>query len=113
MLTLPDGTPGPTATMQLYTLAAGRLAWLAPPAGDTIDTPLPEIVLLQETDAGQTVIWRWFAWLLDAVNSQAEFLTGLVNSGWTIERPFQRMRFGRATTRAEQLPFAVAGPEFG
>ena len=52
-------------------------------------------------------------WLLDAVNSQAEFLTGLVSSGWTIERPFQRMRFGRATTRAEQLPFAVAGPEFG
>jgi len=52
-------------------------------------------------------------WLLDAVNSKAEFLTGLVNSGWTIERPFQRMRFGRATTRAEQLPFAVAGPEFG
>jgi GNAT superfamily N-acetyltransferase len=51
-------------------------------------------------------------WLLDAVNSQAEFLTGLTGSGWTIERPFQRMRFGRAT-RAEQLPFAVAGPEFG
>jgi GNAT superfamily N-acetyltransferase len=52
-------------------------------------------------------------WLLDAVDSQAEFLTGLAGSGWTIERPFQRMRFGRAATRAEQLPFAVAGPEFG
>jgi len=52
-------------------------------------------------------------WLLDAVNSQAEFLTGLTSSGWTIERPFQRMRFGRATTRAEELPFAVVGPEFG
>jgi GNAT superfamily N-acetyltransferase len=52
-------------------------------------------------------------WLLDAVNSQAEFLTGLTGLGWAIERPFQRMRFGRATTRAEQLPFAVAGPEFG
>ena len=52
-------------------------------------------------------------WLLDAVNSQTEFLTGLTGAGWTIERPFQRMRFGRATTRGEQLPFAVAGPEFG
>jgi GNAT superfamily N-acetyltransferase len=52
-------------------------------------------------------------WLLDAVNSQGEFLAGLTGSGWTIERPFQRMRFGRATTRAEELPFAVAGPEFG
>jgi GNAT superfamily N-acetyltransferase len=52
-------------------------------------------------------------WLLDAVNSQTEFLTGLAGGGWTIERPFQRMRFGRATARGEQLPFAVAGPEFG
>jgi GNAT superfamily N-acetyltransferase len=52
-------------------------------------------------------------WLLDAVNSQSEFLTGLTGAGWTIERPFQRMRFGRATTRVEELPFAVAGPEFG
>jgi hypothetical protein len=64
--TLPDGTAGPTATMQLYTLPAGRLAWLAPPVTDTVDTPLPEIVLLQQTDAGQTVIWQWFRWLLDA-----------------------------------------------
>ena len=34
-------------------------------------------------------------------------------SGWTIERPFQRMRFGRAAAQAAELPFAVAGPEFG
>lgn len=52
-------------------------------------------------------------WLLDAISSQAEFLMGLTGSGWTIERPFQRMRFGRATTQAKELPFAVAGPEFG
>jgi GNAT superfamily N-acetyltransferase len=52
-------------------------------------------------------------WLLDVVSSQAEFLAGLTDSGWAIERPFQRMRFGRATTRGEELPFAVAGPEFG
>ncbi|UWU73296.1 GNAT family N-acetyltransferase [Bradyrhizobium huanghuaihaiense] len=51
--------------------------------------------------------------LIDAVASQAAFLEGLTVSGWTIERPFQRMRFGPATTMAEELPFAVAGPEFG
>jgi GNAT superfamily N-acetyltransferase len=52
-------------------------------------------------------------WLLDAVHSQSEFLKGLDRSGWTTERPFQRMRFGRATTEAADLPYAVAGPEFG
>lgn len=51
--------------------------------------------------------------LLDAVASQAAFLEGLTTSGWTIERPFQRMRFGPATIAAEETPFAVAGPEFG
>jgi GNAT superfamily N-acetyltransferase len=51
-------------------------------------------------------------WLLDAVHSQDEFLQGLTASGWTIERPFQRMRFGRTTMSAAELPFAVAGPEF-
>jgi GNAT superfamily N-acetyltransferase len=52
-------------------------------------------------------------WLIDAVHSQDEFLNGLVRSGWNIERPFQRMRFGRPTAPPAQLPFAVAGPEFG
>jgi GNAT superfamily N-acetyltransferase len=52
-------------------------------------------------------------WLIDAVHSQEAFLDGLVASGWTIERPFQRMRFGPATASPAQLPFAVAGPEFG
>ncbi|RXH05535.1 GNAT family N-acetyltransferase [Bradyrhizobium vignae] len=51
--------------------------------------------------------------LLDAVASQAAFLEGLTRSGWTIERPFQRMRFGPASIAAEETPFAVAGPEFG
>ncbi|MCD9819516.1 hypothetical protein QIH85_26010 [Bradyrhizobium japonicum] len=51
--------------------------------------------------------------LIDAVASQAAFLDGLTASGWTIERPFQRMRFGLATTAAKETPFAVAGPEFG
>ena len=39
-------------------------------------------------------------WLIDAVYSQNEFLTGLTGSGWNIERPFQRMRFGGAGTQA-------------
>jgi hypothetical protein len=52
-------------------------------------------------------------WLIDAVHSQSEFLGGLVRAGWSIERPFQRMRFGAATVSPAQLPFAVAGPEFG
>jgi GNAT superfamily N-acetyltransferase len=51
--------------------------------------------------------------LIDAVASQQQFITGLSDSGWTIERPFQRMRFGRATARPSELPFAVAGPEYG
>jgi GNAT superfamily N-acetyltransferase len=51
--------------------------------------------------------------LLDAVSSQDGFLRGLTGSGWIIERSFQRMRFGDATAQAAELPFAVAGPEFG
>lgn len=51
--------------------------------------------------------------LIDAVASQEPFIAGLTSAGWNIERPFQRMRFGRATTQSEELPFAVAGPEFG
>lgn len=51
--------------------------------------------------------------LIDAVSTQEKFLEGLTGSGWTIERPFQRMRFGRAATQPTELPFAVAGPEYG
>jgi GNAT superfamily N-acetyltransferase len=51
--------------------------------------------------------------LIDAVSTQDRFLRGLTDSGWTIERPFQRMRFGRATVQTMELPFAVVGPEFG
>ncbi|THD60679.1 MAG: N-acetyltransferase [Bradyrhizobium sp.] len=56
-------------------------------------------------------------WLIDAVGTRQEFLEGLTGSGWTIERPFQRMRFGSATALpnelSKQLPFAVVGPEYG
>ncbi len=51
--------------------------------------------------------------LIDAVFEQQEFLSGLTGSGWKIERPFQRMRFGEAVTLPAQPPFAVAGPEYG
>ena len=51
--------------------------------------------------------------LIDAVFEQEEFLKGLTGRGWTIERPFQRMRFGDAGARPSELPFAVAGPEYG
>ena len=51
--------------------------------------------------------------LIDAVNEQGKFLQGLIGSGWKIERPFQRMRFGRAAKPPPNLPFAVAGPEYG
>jgi GNAT superfamily N-acetyltransferase len=51
--------------------------------------------------------------LIDVVNEHDEFLKNLTNSGWAIERPFQRMRFGSATTQSAESPFAVAGPEYG
>ncbi|QPF86646.1 GNAT family N-acetyltransferase [Bradyrhizobium genosp. L] len=51
--------------------------------------------------------------IVDAVQSQADFVRGLTAAGWTIERPFQRMRFGPRTAPGAELPFAVAGPEFG
>jgi hypothetical protein len=51
--------------------------------------------------------------LIDAVAERDDFLRGLTNSGWTVERPFQRMRLGRASAPGTELPFAVAGPEYG
>ncbi len=51
--------------------------------------------------------------LIDAVANQTRFLEGLTERGWIVERPFQRMRFGRATSQGAEPPFAVAGPEFG
>jgi GNAT superfamily N-acetyltransferase len=51
--------------------------------------------------------------LIDAVASQDVFVRGLTEAGWAVERPFQRMRFGGATTSGDEPPFAVAGPEYG
>jgi GNAT superfamily N-acetyltransferase len=84
----------------------GRTArHIGPLFSDRLDHGLALVDAIVHSEAGP--------WLIDAVHSQDEFLSGLTGSGWTIERPFQRMRFGRATTLPKELPFAVAGPEFG
>jgi GNAT superfamily N-acetyltransferase len=55
--------------------------------------------------------------LIDAVSApdgvRDEFIKDLIRMQWTVERPFQRMRFGRDTATPDGLPFAVAGPEYG
>jgi GNAT superfamily N-acetyltransferase len=51
--------------------------------------------------------------LVDAVASHETFIDGLTDMGWRIERPFQRMRLGRPAAAGNEIPFAVAGPEFG
>jgi GNAT superfamily N-acetyltransferase len=78
---------------------------IGPVFADTCESALALVDAIVRSEQGP--------WLLDAVHSQEDFLRGLTDTGWTIERPFQRMRFGRATMIAAELPFAVAGPEFG
>jgi GNAT superfamily N-acetyltransferase len=72
------------------------------------DSPEAALALVDEITGSETG-----PWLIDVVSTQEEFLKGLTGSGWNVERPFQRMRFGGAATKASELPFAVAGPEFG
>jgi GNAT superfamily N-acetyltransferase len=72
------------------------------------DHPAPALQMVHDIAASETG-----PLLIDAVATQPEFLDGLTASGWSIERPFQRMRFGRAASQPPELPFAVAGPEFG
>jgi GNAT superfamily N-acetyltransferase len=84
----------------------GRTArHIAPLFAETADQALALVEAIVAGESGPL--------LLDTVFSQTDFLAGLTGAGWTIERPFQRMRFGRATTPAAEPPFAVAGPEFG
>jgi GNAT superfamily N-acetyltransferase len=84
----------------------GRTArQIGPLLADHADQALALVDAITRSESGP--------WLIDAVHSQDAFLSGLVHSGWNIERPFQRMRFGPATAAPAQLPFAVAGPEFG
>jgi hypothetical protein len=72
------------------------------------DTPASALAMVRDIETSENG-----PLLIDAIASQGAFVDGLTSSGWTIERPFQRMRFGRAMTQAGELPFAVAGPEFG
>ena len=84
----------------------GRTArHIGPVLADRADEALALVDAIVRSETGP--------WLIDAVHAQDGFLDGLVRSGWNIERPFQRMRFGRASAQPAQLPFAVAGPEFG
>lgn len=84
----------------------GRTArHVGPLLADNTDQALALVDAVVRAEAGP--------WLIDAVHPQEAFLNGLVASGWTIERPFQRMRLGPATASPAQSPFAVAGPEFG
>lgn len=64
--TQPDGTPGTTMPLQMYSLTGGAVAWLPPPAGDTTDPPQPEILLLQQTDTGGQILWGWNQQLVEA-----------------------------------------------
>jgi GNAT superfamily N-acetyltransferase len=72
------------------------------------DSPDEALAMVNEIVRSETATL-----LIDAVHEQEDFLKGLTGSGWTIERPFQRMRFGRTTALPLGLPFAVAGPEYG
>jgi GNAT superfamily N-acetyltransferase len=84
----------------------GRTArHIGPLLADRADQALALVDAIVQSETGPV--------LIDAVHSQEAFLSGLIESGWNIERPFQRMRFGPATVVPAQLPFAVAGPEFG
>ena len=59
--------------MQLYTLSTAPLTWLVQPAVDPSGNALPEIMLLQSTESGDTLTWNWFRWLLDAGQFDAAF----------------------------------------
>jgi GNAT superfamily N-acetyltransferase len=78
---------------------------IGPLFADTPEAALAMVDEIVQTETGP--------WLIDAVSTREEFLKGLTGSGWIVERPFQRMRFGSAATKTGELAFAVAGPEFG
>jgi GNAT superfamily N-acetyltransferase len=84
----------------------GRTArQIGPVFADTPQAALTLTSAIVRSEAGR--------WLIDVVHSGDQFLKGLSAAGWNVERPFQRMRFGRASIQGGELPFAVAGPEFG
>ena len=78
---------------------------IGPLFADRPDDALAIVNAIVQSEAGPL--------LIDAVGEQGKFLQGLIRSGWAIERPFQRMRFGADAAQSAELPFAVAGPEYG
>jgi GNAT superfamily N-acetyltransferase len=84
----------------------GRTArYIGPLFADRPDRALALVREIARSKAGPV--------LIDAVSTQDDFLAGLTGSGWTFERPFLRMRLGRVIVSPIELPFAVAGPEYG
>jgi GNAT superfamily N-acetyltransferase len=104
-----ESRPGSRIVSDTYSIALvrdGRIArQIGPLLADRADQALALVDTIVGSEPGP--------WLIDAVHSHDEFLNGLIASGWSIERPFQRMRFGPPPVSPAQLPFAVAGPEFG
>jgi GNAT superfamily N-acetyltransferase len=87
-------------------IRGGRTArHIGPLFADHVDSATALIETIAQAETGPI--------LIDVVSEHDEFLKNLSNSGWAIERPFQRMRFGRAATQGAEPPFAVAGPEYG
>jgi hypothetical protein len=97
--TLPGGMPGDVSWTQLYSLSTPPLTWLAQPTVDPSGASLPEILLLQTTDAGETVIWNWFRWLLDA---------GQFDNAFTIDAA-RFVPLGRNSNQTIQLDYAGDG----
>ena len=109
LLTEFAGRPGSRLLSNVGAMALvrdGRTArHIGPLFADSPDRALALVEAIVRSETGPL--------LIDAVSTSDKFLQGLTAFGWTIERPFQRMRFGRATAKPTELPFAVAGPEFG
>jgi GNAT superfamily N-acetyltransferase len=103
------GRPGSQLVSQdgaIGLIRNGRTAkHIGPLLGDDVGAATALIETIAQVETGPI--------LIDVVGEHDELLKNLTNSGWTIERPFQRMRFGRAATQNAAPPFAVAGPEYG
>jgi len=93
--TLADGGPGARTISLSYTLAKAPLAWLPQPTLDPSGRPQPELVLTQATDAGETVVWRWFRWLLDV---------GPFDDAFTVD-PARYLPIARRSDRALQYDY--------
>jgi hypothetical protein len=60
----PNDRPETPSVQYLYTLSKPSLAWLSPEAAD--GPAAPEVVLLGPDSGGETVVWPFVRWLLDA-----------------------------------------------